>query len=167
MTPPHPPQIIDTLLHSWEKNLDYARRLVADVPDPQMVYQPASGMNHPAWVLCHLNAYHPVIVSLIRGEIFDDPKEHPFGMKSKPVADLGVYPSKDELVTAFEQGHHDVIAALGSAEPSVFGAEVSLPRWKQYLPTTGIALGYLMLLHESTHLGQLSAWRRVQGMPGV
>ena len=35
------------------------------------------------------------------------------------------------------------------------------------MPKIGIWLNYLMTLHESTHLGQVSVWRRVQGMPAV
>lgn len=159
--------MIDTLLHSWDKNLDYATKLVADVPQDRMAYQPAVGMNHPAWVLSHLNAYHPVIVCLIRGQTFDDPKDHPFGMKSKPVGDGSVYASKEELVASFTQGHHDVTQALRNAGPGVMEAAVPLERWTRYFPSVGVVLGYLMLLHESTHLGQLSAWRRVQGMPSV
>jgi hypothetical protein len=42
-----------------------------------------------------------------------------------------------------------------------------LPRWKEIMPTVGIALPYLLLVHENQHLGQLSAWRRVLGLPAV
>jgi len=162
-----PLPVVDAVLLSWDKNLGYAKKLVADVPADRMVYQPAANMNHPAWVLCHLNAYHDVIVSLVRGQRFDDPKDHRFGMKSKPVADLNQYPSRADLIDAFARGHGLVAAALQSAGPDVWTRATELERWKPVLPTVGQALVYLMILHESTHLGQLSAWRRVQGMPGV
>jgi hypothetical protein len=42
-----------------------------------------------------------------------------------------------------------------------------LERWKATFPKVGSILGYLMLVHESTHLGQISMWRRVQGLPAV
>lgn len=158
---------IHALLSSWDKNLDYAQKLVADVPDERMVEQPAPNMNHPAWILSHLNAYHPVIASMLRGELFDDPKEHPFGMKSKPVADLAVYQSRKALIDAFSEGHGQVTAVLQSADESVLAAAVPLDRWQRVMPTVHIALVYLMILHESIHLGQLSAWRRVLGMPSV
>ena len=159
--------MIETLLTSWDKNLDYARRLVDDIPDDRMTYQPAADMNHPAWVFSHLNAYHPVIAAMVRGQSFDDPKDHPFGMKSKPVADASVYPSKSELVETFGRGHDEVTAALRAATPESLAAPIPLERWVKYFANVGVALGYLMLLHESTHFGQLSAWRRVQGMPSV
>ena len=163
--------LIEGLLFSWQKNKDYGQRLVTDLSEEQMVVQPNPGarsvMNHPAWVFSHLNAYHPVIVSIIKGESFEDPAQHRFGMKSKPEADRSIYASKDELVQAYVQGHDDVTAALTGATDAVFDHTIDLPRWKPVLPNAGIALPYLMLLHENTHLGQLSAWRRVQGLPSV
>lgn len=159
--------MIDALLFSWDNNDDYAQRLVADLPDAQMTHQPAANMNHPAWVLSHLHAYHPVIVALIQGQTFDDPKHHPFGMQSKPVVDASVYPTKAVLVDAFVQGHAQVKSALAASDSAALNAPVLLDRWKTVMPTVALALGYLMLLHEATHLGQLSAWRRVQGLPSV
>lgn len=159
--------MIESLIHSWDKNLDYAKKLVADVSDDRMVYQPAPNVNHPAWVFSHLNAYHPVIVSMVRGQRFDDPIEHRFGMKSKPVTDAAVYPSRAQLIESFACGHSEVTQALQAADPGVLQGAVQLERWARAMPTVGIALVYLMILHESTHLGQLSAWRRVQAMPSV
>lgn len=157
----------DILLFSWDKSLDYGQKLLADVLEDRMVYQPAVNINHPAWVYSHLNAYHPVITAMIRGELFDDPKEHPFGMKSKPVADASVYASKSELIESFVRGHHQVTEALKVADDAIIHRDVPLERWVKYMPNVGAALGYLMILHESTHLGQISAWRRVQGMAMV
>ncbi|MEI6256159.1 MAG: hypothetical protein WCQ77_05885 [Planctomycetota bacterium] len=48
------------LLHTWTLNLGYAKRLVADIPDDKMAFQPASGMNHAAWVLGQLSAWRRV-----------------------------------------------------------------------------------------------------------
>ena len=159
--------MIDLLLFSWEKNLGYAQRLIADLDDEAMVRQPAAGTNHPAWVLSHLNIYHPVIVSLIRGETFPDPKDHRYGMQSKPVADRAEYPSKGELIQTFATGHEQVESALRQAPVEAWHAAVTLPRWQQAMPTVDVALGYLMLHHEAVHLGQLSGWRRVQGLASV
>jgi DinB superfamily len=162
---------IEGLLFSWDKNLGYGQRLVTDLTDEQMVVQPGPGIdpgvNHPAWILSHLNAYHPVIEHVVKGELFDDPKDHPFGMKSKPQADSSVYASKAELVSDFVSGHERVERALREATDALWDQEVVLPRWQQFMPTAGIALPYLMLVHENTHFGQLSAWRRVQGLPSV
>ena len=162
--------IIQGLIFSWNKNADYAQRLVADLSDEQIVSQPVADgapANHAAWVLSHLNVYVPIISSIIDGNEFEDPKTHTFGMQSKPESDRAIYESKDALISTFVQGHEKVAAQLQDASSDLFDKSVTLPRWKEVMPTAGIALPYLMILHENTHLGQLSAWRRVLGLPSV
>ena len=159
--------MIDALLLGWDKNLDYANRLLADLPEDRMAYQPAVNMNHPAWIFSHLNLYHPVMVAMLRGTSFEDPKGHKFGMQSKPAADASLYASKAELLAEYTKGHHDVAEAMRIGGQSALDATTLLERWRVQMPQVGIVLGYLMLVHESTHLGQLSVWRRVQGLPSV
>ena len=163
--------VIEGYLFAWKKNQDYAPKLVADLTEEQMVAQPAlnpgTPVNHPAWVFSHLNVYLPVIRSIIKGEEFADPKEHPFGMLSKPESSRQVYAAKQQLVEEFVDGHVQVVELLGQADDSVFDQHVLLPRWKEIMPSAAIALPYLMFNHENGHLGQLSAWRRIQGLPSV
>lgn len=162
--------VIDGYLFAWKKNQDYGPKLVADLTEEQMALQPVADgapANHPAWVFSHLNAYLPVIEGLILGKEFDDPKQHRFGMLSRPEADRSIYAAKDELVDEFVKGHQRVAEILADCDDSIFEQAVQLPRWKDVMPTVGIALPYVMLNHENMHLGQLSAWRRIQGMPSV
>jgi hypothetical protein len=159
--------MIHSLLSCWQRNGDYARKLVADVPEDRFTHQPAAGMNHPAWVLVHLAGYHDTLVKLIRGESFDDPKGQRFGMQSKPEADLSVYGRKSSLIAEYERGHTAVADAIRAMDPARLDDPTPLERWIPIMPTVGMVLTYVMLVHPSTHLGQLSAWRRVQGMPAV
>ncbi|MEM7454147.1 MAG: DinB family protein [Planctomycetota bacterium] len=163
--------VIEGLIFAWEKNKDYAVRLVSDLSDDQMCAQPsgATGQpaNHPAWVLSHLNVYVPIVGSVIEGEAFEDPKGHQFGMQSKPESEKSLYASREELINEYVAGHDAVTALLRQADESIFSNPVQLERWKPVMPTAGITLPYLMLVHENVHLGQVSAWRRVQGMRAV
>jgi hypothetical protein len=163
--------IIDGLLMSWNKNLDYGTRLVADLSDEQMIAQPnvPTGVivNHPAWVFSHLNIYIPIIAAMVEGRAFDDPREHPFGMTSRPQLDQSLYASKVELLRDFTEGHQRVHAAMKNADESLFERDTPLERWRATMPKLGFVLPYLMLLHENQHLGQVSAWRRAQGLPSV
>ncbi len=159
--------LIEGLLIGWDRNLDYARRLLADVEPEKMCHMPKPRMNHPAWVLSHLGLYHQPIAALIRGEAFEDTKDHKYGMKSQCLPDESLYASKQELVDAFVKGHEAVAAALKSVDARVMEKQTPLERWRATMPKIGCVLPYLMLVHESTHLGQLSVWRRVQGMPSV
>ncbi|MBL8892770.1 MAG: DinB family protein [Planctomycetaceae bacterium] len=161
---------IEGLIYGYKKNMDYATKLVADLSDEQMVAQPAGSAavaNHPAWVLSHLNIYLPVMVALIEGRTFADPKGHEFGMQSKPELGRGRYAAKEKLITEFTVGHEQVIESLRREGEAALNREMTLERWKPIMPQVGIALPYLMLVHENTHLGQLSAWRRIIGLPPV
>lgn len=158
---------IDGLLLGWNRNLDYAKRLLADVPEDRMIYQPAVNMNHPAWIFSHLNLYHPVITAMLTGHEVTDPKGHKFGMQSKPQCDASLYAGKTELIGEYERGHNAVVDALRTDGEGVLARATPLERWRDAMPQIGVALPYLMLVHESTHLGQVSVWRRIQGMPSV
>lgn len=163
--------IIDGLLYSWNKNLEYGPKLVADLSEEQMTLQPAPdgkpASNHPAWVFSHLNVYIPIIGSLIEGKEFEDPKPHRFGMQSKPESGSGIYAPKQQLVDEFVKGHERVASLLKEKGSDCLDQDVKLERWKPVMPKVAIALPYLMLVHENNHMGQVSAWRRIQGMPSV
>ena len=163
--------VVQGLIFCWQKNVQYAPKLVDDLSEQQMALQIApegkTGANHPAWILSHLNAYLPIMQALINGETFEDPKQHPFGMLSKPEADRSIYADKDELINCFVEGHDAVTQLLTDASDSILQQDVMLPRWQAVMPTVAHALPYLMLNHENQHLGQLSAWRRIQGLPSV
>jgi hypothetical protein len=107
------------------------------------------------------------MVGMLLNRPFEDPKTHKFGMQSKALPDRSLYPSKAQLLADFEHGHADVAAALRTGGDAALEATTPLERWRTGMPKVGIVLGYLMLVHESTHLGQISVWRRVQGMPSV
>ncbi len=158
---------IESLLIGWDRNLDYAKKLVADLSDEQMMLQPRPGMNHPAWTFSHMNIYHEVIAQLASGGTFPDPREHRFGMLSKPEAEASLYGTKQSIIGQYEQGHARVAEALRNTSAATLERPMPLERWKKLFPKAGSALGYLMLVHESTHLGQISAWRRVQGLASV
>ncbi len=163
--------LINGLIYCWDKNTQYGPKLVADLTDEQMVMQPApegkAPANHPAWVFSHLNVYLPVIAAMLQGETFDDPKDHEFGMLSQPEQDRTRYASKSELIDTFVAGHQLVANLLESVAEDIFLEPVKLERWANIMPSVGVALPYVMLNHENQHFGQISAWRRIQGLPSV
>jgi hypothetical protein len=148
-------------------NLDYARKLTGDLTDEQAIAQPAQGINHPAWLLSHLCAYHPVAVALLRGETPDDPADHPFGMKSKPLSDPAAYKPLAELRQQFDEGHAGLTRALAYVAPDQLLAKPPIERWQPRFENVAVLLSYLLVRHEALHLGQLSAWRRTMNLPRV
>jgi len=157
------------LLAQYKHSGDYAERLVADLSPEEMTAQPVPGvtMNHPAWILAHLSAYPPVLTSMINGGTPEDPLEHRYGQRSRPLDDPAEYPPKDALVAQFLTVRHKLAETFDGAEPDRLGTPVTIERWTTRWPTIWHACVTLMTTHEATHLGQLSAWRRAGGRPPV
>lgn len=159
--------MIEHLLALYEKNLDYARRLVADVPDEKLAHQPAPRMNHPAWVLGHLARAADFTLAIFEQQPLCPPEwAKVYGRDSQPTSDRGAYGSKAELLHALERAHQHVSAALRCADWTRLDGPPA-ENYRARFPTKWQLLIHMMTGHEQMHLGQLSAWRRVQGMPSV
>ena len=148
--------------------IEYCRKLMRDIPDDKLAIQPAPGMNHPAWVMGHLAIVADSALRML-GQPAQCPREWRtlFGMGSQPSTDRSIYPSCEELLKAVESGYRAVITAVQQAPASVIDAPHTAPFFKEELPQVGDLLGHIMTTHFSMHLGQISAWRRTQGLPGV
>jgi hypothetical protein len=141
-------------------------RLMADVPQEQMLHQPAPGVNPPAWLLGHLAIATDYALGLL-GKPNRLPAEwhQRFGPKSPSVTDDGQTPTKDELLLALREGYAAVLTALPEADPAAMAAPnpLSIPFLQETLPTAGELLGHLLTTHAAEHVGQLSSWRRQTG----
>lgn len=83
--------------------IHYCWMLVADIADERLAEQPHAGVNHPAWILGHLAWTADGALGML-GAQKRLSAEWPsfFGRGSKPSAQRGLYPSKDELLRAVE-----------------------------------------------------------------
>jgi hypothetical protein len=148
--------------------LGYCRLLTADLKDEQLCVQPLEGINHPAWIMSHLAIATDYAARLL-GEPWACPKDwhEKFGPGSKVSPERSNYPSKAELLAVLEAGHARVTKAAGQ----VSEVRLQLPQpsrvFKEELPTVGDLLTHLITSHPAIHLGQLSAWRRMMGLPRV
>jgi hypothetical protein len=158
------------MLITWRRNGAYAQRLVGDLSEADMTAQPPGAvglMNHPAWILSHLALYHGLCAQMLRGETPLDPVDHPYGPKSVICPDPAAYLPRAALVAEFARVHDEAEQALCGASEAVLARSTPLERWRAMHPTIGDMAVTLMVKHESHHLGQLSAWRRAMGRPGV
>lgn len=160
---------INAVLRAWEDQRGYALRLVADLGDDDFVSQPVEDvvMNHPAWVLSHLGAYAPILTAILREADFEDPASHRYGRSSAPVADPSESPPRDELIARYTGAYDETAAALRAAPGALLAAPTPLERWIPRFPTIADVCVQLLVKHQATHLGQLSAWRRAGGRPPV
>jgi hypothetical protein len=146
--------------------IGYLRKLVEGISDERMVEQPLPEVNHPAWILGHL------AWSTDRARwVLELPPEFPaewttiFGFGTKPSASRGDYPSRDELVAAVERGFERLREQVTSATPEQLSRPSPHPQTKDQLPAVEDVLAVLLTGHLGVHLGQLSMWRRMIGLP--
>jgi hypothetical protein len=160
---------VGSMIFAWDNQLGYARALVDDLSDEQMILRPGGAMNHPAWILGHIGAYHPIIINLLYGAPVIDAKDDPlYGFAGHgPLDQLEPYGTKQAIVERFSAGHEQVAQALLAAKPADFQRAPSLERWAKQYPTVEFMLPDLMLHHESLHIGQISIWRRAAGLPAA
>jgi hypothetical protein len=146
----------------------YARQLVVDVPDEQLAEQPAPGLNHPAWLLGHLTTAADFVLGLLGGKpTAPDGWAAVFAPGTVPSPERGLYPPKADLLNAFEAAHGALAAAATTTDPALMAKPNPVEPMRARFPTLGDLMAYVLTTHEATHLGQLSAWRRVMGLKGV
>ena len=168
--------IRNVLCLRFAANLDYARQLVAGLSAEQADQVPAPGMNTPRWIMGHL-AQTADQVTL--GLVFEQPRVIPewdawFDAGTQSVdltADQNkAAPNLDGVMERLENLHGVISELVTNSSPDFYERSVvaSAPEgFRAKFPTVGNALAHTMLLHEMQHLGQLSAWRRVSGLPAV
>jgi hypothetical protein len=146
-------------------------KLVADLNDDQMVAQPAPKTNHPAWVLGQLIQVDHVFLATIGGPAvpawIDDAYKATYGGGSQPVADKSKYKPKAWYVEKLANVREQIIARLKQMTPADFDAPHPDPKRRERFPTIADAIFFYGTWHEAYHAGQLSTWRRVQGLPAV
>ena len=156
--------IFDYLTISYQRALSYALDMAHRTHPDQYTKQPSPGMNHPAWILGHLNSCYEDTIYLIGDPNFEElPKDERFKGGSTPIDDLAYYPNKDELIAAYELGHNRVIKALSTADIEI----MEKPTGHKTFTTHGSMLVHLIVDHEWQHLGQFSAWRIAMGLERV
>ena len=142
----------------------YGDMLVADVSPEDFCRQPLPGMNHPAWVFGHLAYASDRHGTLVGNDQRLGDWQGMFAKGSATSDDPANYPSKDELLAAWKAANSRLIAAVEGASPERLATpNTYLPNG--LLPTLGDFLAYSMTGHTSSHLGQVSAWRRADGRP--
>ncbi|OYP35058.1 hypothetical protein CGZ80_12885 [Rhodopirellula sp. MGV] len=158
--------------------LGYAERLLTDVtPDKFARFATAGGTtvnsNHPCFILGHLSLYPCRVVAQLGTDSSSiEPSEKFLECFSKTAtctddADGTLYPSMEEVVEAFRRSHHLAIQTLETAPNDLFDAPNPTEGMQEKFPTIASAHGFYMSGHLMIHMGQFSAWRRINGMGSV
>lgn len=164
---------------SLSRGIDYAQRLSSGIAADQFA-RFAIGKdgpivsNHPAFIFGHLSIYAPRIVEQLGHDA--NPYKLPadqndlFGPAAtcQDDADGSIYPDMTQIMDRFMQSHQAALQVLRDANDAQF-AEVNPAegRMREMFPTIGSMHAFYCGGHLMMHMGQLSAWRRMQGMPAA
>lgn len=159
--------IISVITHTRNQTL----KLVSDLSDDQLCVQPAPKMNHPAWVLGHLLLVDHSFLKTIGGPEMpawiDDTFKATYGGKSEPVADKSKYKPKQYYIEKLSAVREQIYAQLKALTTDDLHQPHPDPARRERMPTVDHAITFYGTWHEAYHSGQLSTWRRVQGLPAV
>lgn len=148
--------------------LKYAEMLTADIPEPQMMHQPAPGVHTPRWILGHL-AVSTDFGCRMLGDARDLCPQawyNVFGRGSDGVGVTVLVPTQAELMEKLTAGVERLGAAAVKADAKLLAQPHGVPLFADTtMLTVGHVAAHLLTSHFAMHLGQLSMWRRVAGYP--
>lgn len=128
--------------------------------------------NHPAFVFGHL-ALYPARVMQALGQpagaaacpggwesLFKN------GVECQDDPEGRIYPPMEQITKQFRTGYEAAIDAISQGEDSALLApNPAEGRMRELFPVVGAALIFYVGGHVHMHLGQVSAWRRMMGLP--
>ena len=156
----------DLLAWALQKARQQILTLVEDLHEEQMCLQSVPGENHPAWILGHILLGDIYLLSMLRiQDVSTDFSDllGKYGPGTTPLPSLGHYDSKHLLVERLTHTGSLRLDTIHQMKPEEFAQPTPDEILAQAQPTIGHHLQTLVF-HEGHHGGQLSAWRRAQGL---
>jgi len=127
--------------------------------------------NHPAWVYGHLAGYPakvcewtgiplgPAAVPAGWDELFKN------GTKCEDDPSGTIYPPMETIINHFVTASRYVLSKLPEVDDAVFAKPTpATGRMAEIAPTLGGGANFMLTGHAMSHLGQVSTWRRCQGL---
>jgi uncharacterized damage-inducible protein DinB len=151
--------------------LSFARRVTAglleDIPDDQMMHQPAPGANHALWIMGHVATADEFFMKEVGKRPVKklDALKALFFMGSAPNPDPSAYPKASEIRAYLDASREDLLAWFSSLpEAELYAA---LPEELQSFAASPAVLMSTIACHECLHAGQLTTIRKSLGLTPV
>lgn len=172
-------QIGKIIAESATLTTGYAERLIQGIEPAAFARLARPGgvvvkSNYPAFVFGHLALYPSRIMQILAlpagptamppswdalfkngAECLDDP-------------DQNIYPPMTEITRAFLDSYRAAITAVAESDDAQMLAKNPTPgRLGEIFTTVGGMFGFYLGGHPQSHFGQISAWRRMMGLPAA
>jgi hypothetical protein len=175
-------QFLNLMIDSSRRGRGYAEKLMVGIRPEQAARKPhfeSAGavqvvdMNHPTFCYGHLSLYPAKLLQLVGqepgaaapaagwAELFSA------GVACQDDPDGRIYPRFDECAAAFLRSMDAAYEVLAKLDDAVLSTPTANERYREFFPTTGIALNFMLNSHVMVHAGQVSAWRRCFGLPSA
>ena len=158
--------MLEHVKHVVMMNAEYARMHLQDIPPEKWCEAPESLHMHPASIIGHMVASYVMARTGLGGDA-SLPAGWPDGLATTTAAELDAsqYPAKDAMLAALDEHRAGLLAMLEAATAEGLAQPLPDEKMRPFIPTVGVMLLLSLTVHESLHLGQLSAWRRAMDMP--
>jgi len=165
--------LCETISDSLQLSIGYAETLLKDIPADRFARLAAPGgqviaSNHPAFVLGHLSLYGGRIAELsgATAPAIPDGFHAAFSKDAQCVDDPGgtIYPAMDEIVAFFRETYAASQKAVLAADDETLSRPNPVAHMAKKFPTAGSMASFMGAGHMMLHLGQMSAWRRMEGL---
>ncbi|MFM7137424.1 MAG: DinB family protein [Planctomycetota bacterium] len=155
-------------------SLGYGERLLTGVSAERFARFAAPGgmvvaSNHPAFIYGHLSLYAPKVLRQIGHPAPPVPEHFELAFSKDATcrddADGDFYPAMEDVLAFYREGYRMVTGGLRSTPDAAF--EQPNPadgRMRELFPTIGSVQAFYCGGHMMMHLGQMSAWRRMEGL---
>jgi len=158
-----------------ERTLGLAEALLKDIPADRFARfaDGANGpieANHPAFVYGHLSLYWSDMIGMLGKDGSD--VAVPEGWREVLAAgvtcvddpDGTVFAGMDTIVDHFTRGAKRAIEVVGSLSDDELTIVTPNENFRAAFPTMDVVSNFLMNNHVMFHLGQVSTWRRAEGL---
>jgi len=148
-------------------NRHYLHRLIDAIPEPDLDSTFGAGSHSARWILAHL------AISVDYGfKQLDMPLAAPkewhavYGPGSDPESHAKIRPSKAELLRFIDDNYLKLcIVSLDADKAKMLAAHTVPLLYDTPIKSKGELLCHILTTHFSSHVGQLSSWRRLVGLP--
>lgn len=150
----------------------YAETILKGIKPEDFARMPKGAQtNHPAWVYGHLAIYPDNLLEMLGRkdlakpdarfkELFDN------GTPCKDDPSGSIYPKMEVITARYFERTDAAIKALAEADDGALTKTLT-DDWAKSFPTVGSRFDFLLGGHSMMHLGQISAWRRMMGLPSA